>query len=233
MTHELLAKTFDQWSADGRASAMELEHGDVARQVIAKLGIRAGEQILDLGCGNGWATRILAKMAAGVQATGVDVAPAMVAEAEKIHSLTIRARYHVGSFEQLDFPDARFHRVFSMEALYYAVDLERALSEIARVLRPGGSCEIVIDFYTDSVATSCWAKATGVPMHALSEAQWKARFERSGFVDVATTRVVDSRGPGEASRFTPSHCYPDFSTWVAVRSAGSLWIHASKPKNAS
>ena len=67
MSHPLLAATFDRWAADGRGAEMESEHGDVARQVIAGMGIRAGDQVLDLGCGNGWATRLLAKSAAGTQ----------------------------------------------------------------------------------------------------------------------------------------------------------------------
>ena len=80
MPHQILAATFDRWAAAGRGAEMESEHGDVARQVIAGMGIRAGDQILDLGCGSGWATRLLAKAAAGAQATGIDISPAMVAE---------------------------------------------------------------------------------------------------------------------------------------------------------
>ncbi len=232
MSHELLASTFDQWSRDGRAAGMELEHGDVGAQVIAKLGVRAGEQILDLGCGNGWATRKLAKLGPGVQALGIDVSPQMIAEAERLHSLTIRARYAVGSFERIDAPDAKFQRVFSMEALYYAVDLEAALREIARVLKPGGTADIVIDYYKDNAATACWASKTGVPMHYLSESEWSAAFARAGFAPVQTQRVIDSRGPGDASAFTPSRCYPDWATWKSVREAGSLWIRAHKPKPA-
>lgn len=230
MSHDLLAQTFDAWSADGRAAGMEEEHGDVARQVIAKIGIRAGEQILDLGCGNGWATRLLAKMAAGVQAMGIDVSPAMIAEAERLHSLTIRARYHVAPFEALDLPDARFQRVFSMEALYYAVDLQRTLAEIQRVLRPGGTCDVVIDYYKDNACTACWASRTGVPMHFLSEAEWKRQFEDASFVDVVTQRVIDSRGPGDPARFAPSKCYPDWETWRSVRTTGSMWLRAVKTK---
>jgi ubiquinone/menaquinone biosynthesis C-methylase UbiE len=209
---------------------MEREHGDVARQVIAKLGIRAGEQILDLGCGSGWTTRLLAKAAAGVQATGVDVSPAMVAEAERVHSLTIRARYHVAPFEKLDFQDGRFHRVFSIEALYYAVDLDAALAEIHRVLRPGGTADVVIDYYKENAATACWSSYVAVPMHSLSEGEWRAAFERAGFTGVASSRVVDSRGPGDPSAFVPDCCYPSWDVWQRVRTTGSAWIHGVKPK---
>lgn len=230
MSHELLAKTFDQWAADGRGAEMEDEHGDVARQVIAQLGIRAGDQILDLGCGNGWATRLLAKAAAGVQATGVDIAPAMIAEAERLHSLTIRARYHCGPFERLEFPDAKFQRVFSIEALYYALDLDAVLRETHRVLKPGGALDVIVDYFKDNTATACWASKTGVPMHYLSAAEWTGVFERAGFGEARATRVVDSRGPGDPAAFRPDCCYSSWEMWRDVRAGGSLWIHGAKPK---
>jgi cyclopropane fatty-acyl-phospholipid synthase-like methyltransferase len=61
--HAAIARTFDSWAHQGRDASMERGHGDVVGQVISKLGIKPGEQILDLGCGNGWATRLLARSA--------------------------------------------------------------------------------------------------------------------------------------------------------------------------
>jgi SAM-dependent methyltransferase len=230
MSHEHHVRTFDQWAIDGQCAEMEDEHGDVARQVIAKLGIRAGEQILDLGCGSGWSTRLLAKVAAGVQATGIDVSPRMIAEAERIHSLTIRARYQVGPFERLEFQDGKFHRVFSIESMYYAVDLPAALREVQRVLRPGGSVDVVIDYFKDNPATACWASKVAVPMIYLSEREWRDAFENAGLIDVATARVVDSRGPGDPAKFEPDCCYSSWEVWRDIRSIGSLWVHGAKPK---
>lgn len=228
MSHELLAKTFDQWASDGRDARMEAEHGDAVRQVIARMGIRPGDQILDLGCGNGWATRLLAKSSPGGRAFGVDVSPAMIEQAEELHSFTIRARYEVMPFERLEFEDARFERVFSMEALYYAVDLDAALAEVHRVLKPGGTIDVVIDYYEENPASAGWADWTGVPMHRLGEARWKARFEDAGFTDVTTERVHDSR-PADEACFEPDVCLPDLEAYRANREAGSLWIHAVRP----
>ncbi len=228
--HQILAETFDRWAAAGRAAEMEVEHGDVARQVIAGMGIRAGDQILDLGCGNGWSTRLLAKAAAGAQATGIDISPAMIAEAERLHSNTIRARYAVGAFEKLDLPDARFQRGFSLEALYYSPDPAAALVEVLRVMKPGGTFDVVIEYYAENEGTAFWPEQTRVPMIRWSEAQWQAEFERAGFVELAARRVVDSRGLGEPERFKPSLCYPSWQTWSDVHSAGFLWLHAVKPR---
>lgn len=225
MSHSEISRTFDLWAENGRAESMELGHGDVVRQVIARLHVDAGDKILDLGCGNGWATRMLARTAPGVAAVGIDVAPAMVARAEQQTSYTIRARYEVAAIEALPFADGSFQRIFSMEAIYYSPDLDRALRECARVLSPGGTIDLVLDCFAESPSTRGWSALVGLPMHCLREGEWRSRLERAGFVDVATTRVTDSRGPGDRASFTPSAHAPDWETRVGLHAAGSLWIH--------
>lgn len=228
MSHETIANTFDQWASNGRDSDMESGHGDVVAQVLKQLAIRPGEQILDLGCGNGWATRLMAKAAAGATAVGIDASPKMIARADELHSFTIRARYEVGAFEALDSPDGKFDRIFSMEALYYAVDLEKALAEMLRVLKPGGVCDVVLDYYEENAASKSWPEATGLKMQSRSEAGWKQAFEAAGFQDVRTERVIDSRGPGDPEAFECDECVPDYEAKQALHSSGSLWIRALK-----
>jgi arsenite methyltransferase len=229
MSHAKLAETFDEWAENGHAESMESDHGNVVEQVVKEMGIRPGDQILDLGCGSGWATRLLARAAPGAGAVGIDVARRMIAHAEELHDLTSRARYEHGTFEELDFPDGKFERAFSMEALYYAVDLERALTELLRVLKPSGTADVVIDRFEESVHTKGWSDAIKLSMHFLSEAGWCAAFEAAGFSDVQAKRVIDSRGPGDEASFEPdAHC-PDYKTRVELHEAGSLWIHAVKP----
>lgn len=232
MSHESLAQTFDEWAQSGRADRLEQGHGDVVAQVLEQMNIHPGHQLLDLGCGNGWATRLLAKAAPGAGSVGVDVSPAMIARADELHSFTIRARYEVGRFEQLDFPDAKFDGAFSMEALYYATDLDAAIAELFRVLKPGAKADIVIDFFAENPPTSEWAELgakQGFTMHFLGEQEWRARFAAAGFDPVETRRVVDSRGPGDEAEFEPSVHFPSWADRVAYHEAGSLWIHALKP----
>ncbi len=229
MSHDKIASTFDAWAENGKDQGMETGHGDVVAQVLEQLEIKAGDRVLDLGCGNGWATRKLAQMGPGVQAIGVDVAPKMIARAEELHSYTIRARYELSTFDKLDFKDGYFQRAFSMEALYYAPDVDAALTEVARVLAPGATIDVVIDFYAERAATEGWKDRLGVTMHFLSEAQWREAFERAGFGSVATRRVIDSRGPGAEADFTPDEWTPDWASQVATHATGSLWIHGVKP----
>lgn len=231
--HAAVVHTFDAWASQGRDTSMERGHGDVVHQVISKLGVKPGEQILDLGCGNGWATRLLAKSAPGAGAIGVDASPKMIERAEALHSFTIRARYEVGHFERLPFTEKKFDRAFSMEALYYAVDLDAALAELFRVLKPGAPADIVVDFHAENEASKIWAdwgRRSGLEMHFLGRDQWAAKLERAGFRDLAFERVVDSRGPGDPKHFRADVCEPDWETKVKIHAAGSLWMHATRPR---
>jgi ubiquinone/menaquinone biosynthesis C-methylase UbiE len=225
-----VVETFDKWAEEGRDAELEHEHGDVARQVIADMRIRPGERVLDLGCGNGWATRLLAQTNAGVQAIGVDASPKMIARAEALHSLKIRARYEVGAFEKLDFKDNHFDRIFSMEALYYSSDLAQAIRECFRVLKAGGSVETLVDYYEESTASEPWAKAMGLVLHRLSEPSWRKAFEKTGFANVTTGRVIDTRGPGAAHDFESDECEPTYACKQALHAAGTLRIRAEKPR---
>ena len=230
MSHEALARAFDEWAANGRGDRLEEGHGDVVDQVIAKMDIRPGHQILDLGCGNGWATRRLAQVAAGSGAVGVDVSPQMIARAEELHSFTIRARYEVATFDALGFGDDKFDKVFSMEALYYAPDVAQALAEARRVVKDGGTADVIIDLYEERPSTHGWVEfgqKHGFRMLCQSEAAWKSAFESAGFATVELNRVIDSRGPGDEATFEPSEHHPSWPDRVAYHEAGSLWIHAS------
>lgn len=229
MSHDAIKETFDSWAGNGRADQLESAHGDVVAQVMDELNIKAGETILDLGCGNGWATRMLAKSAPGTQAIGIDASPGMIARADELHSFTIRARYDLGTFEDLEFQDGHFDRVFSMEALYYSPDVDKALAEVFRVMKPGGAIDVVIDNHAGSPASARWAELMNMPMVRRSAEEWQAAFTAAGFEGVKTQAVVDRRGPGDEAAFQPDEWYHSWEEKVATHAAGSLWIHANKP----
>jgi SAM-dependent methyltransferase len=226
VTHEAIATKFDEWAETGLEVGMENGHGDVVRQALEALGLRSGERSLDLGCGNGWATRLLAKAAPGASAIGLDVSPRMVARAQALSDLTMRVRFEHGRFEELPFKPDYFDRVFSMEALYYAVDLSRAVGEIHRVLKPSGRLEVLLDRYSERADSADWHEKMGLDMAFLSEAEWSRLFGEAGFEGVETRRLVDRRGPGDPETFEPSAHYPDWR--LAAHAAGSLWIRGSK-----
>lgn len=228
MSHEKIAAKFDEWATTGKGESMEQGHGDVTEQVIEQLNIRAGYQVLDLGCGIGWATRILAKTTAGVQAIGIDASPAMIKKAEELHSYTIRARYELSNFESLDFNDGKFDQVFSVEAIYYAPDLGKALTEACRVTKGGGNIDLLVDFYKERPDVDKWPEYMGLDLNHLSEGEWVTALEQAGFSNAKAARVIDRRDPGKPEDFQDSGAFSSWENYLAYRDAGSLWVHAEK-----
>lgn len=95
---------------------------------------RACASALDVGCGEGRFCRMLQPL--GIRTTGVDPTQALVARARLQDPL---GDYRIGVAEHLDFEAQSFDLVVSYLSLIDIPDLSAALSQISRVLRPGGS----------------------------------------------------------------------------------------------
>lgn len=179
-----VARVFDDWAKAGRDEGMAERHLITARPALEALELGPGVRLLDLGTGNGWAARYAIEQ--GAQAVGVDVARRMLVKARRLDP---RVRLLQADLTALPFADDSFGAGFSMEALYYADDVERALAEAARVLAPGARLDALIDYYEENEASHGWPEKTGVSMTLVDEAGWGELFERAGFTDVGTDRV--------------------------------------------
>jgi ubiquinone/menaquinone biosynthesis C-methylase UbiE len=115
--------------------------------LVDNLAPRAGERILDVGCGSGALDRLLAKrLGAGNPIEAVDLNTYLLGEAAALASaegLDGRIRFSPGSATALPFPDAHFGCAFSVTVLEEC-DARRAISEMKRVVRPGGRIGIVV-----------------------------------------------------------------------------------------
>ena len=191
---------FDDWARRGRDQGMAIGHLPRAVGLLERMRRVPGTRLLDLGCGNGWATRWIAgpDRDTGPMAVGIDASADMLAKAAAFDGP--RTRYARARFEALPFQDGSFAEVFSMEALYYATDLDAALAEIRRVLGQRGRLYLALDYYLENVYSHCWSVELGVPMTLLGEAEWQARLERAGFVVDDRCRCLDPRpAPADAS----------------------------------
>ncbi len=107
--------------------------------MIGARGALRGLRVLEVGCGRGVGVEILLEQLGAAQVAAFDLDPKMVALAQKrVARFGQRARVFVGDAEHIDAPDASFDAVVEFGILHHVPNWRQALSEIARVLRPGG-----------------------------------------------------------------------------------------------
>jgi ubiquinone/menaquinone biosynthesis C-methylase UbiE len=114
-----------------------------------------GQAVLDVACGRGASSFVLANERPEIQVTGVDVLKASVDVASILYGNAPNLEYREGDAQELDLPDASFDRVFCLEAAFQFPDRRRFLAEARRVLRPGGRVAIV-DFMADADVEPTW-----------------------------------------------------------------------------
>jgi ubiquinone/menaquinone biosynthesis C-methylase UbiE len=100
------------------------------------------QQALDAGCGNGDSLLLLARRLASHGATviGLDLAEGSLGEARaRARAAGVSVECMLGDIEALPFDDRSFDLVLANWVLYHVPDLDRAIAELRRVLRPGGT----------------------------------------------------------------------------------------------
>ncbi len=150
----------------------------------------AGRHVLEVGCGTGL---VLERIAAFAQtAKGIDLSPGMLAKA-RARNLDVCE----GSATALPFPDDTFDVTCSFKVLAHVPDIEAALSEMARVTRPGG--HVIAEFY-NPFSIRGLLKRFGSPQRvadAAAESDVFTRFDsprRARELTPAGCRFVDARG---------------------------------------
>src|ERR1700675_3766205 len=81
-----LQQEFNRWADEGEGAKMERHHLDITEKNLRRMDLRPGDRVLGLGCGSGWATRLLARMVGEGpqgfgQVVGVDVSDEMIRQA--------------------------------------------------------------------------------------------------------------------------------------------------------
>ena len=181
-------KTFDEWAQNGKAEHMEEEHGKNVLKFLESISFEKSFTFLDVGCGNGWVVRKIAKERTCKKAIGIDKSKKMIIQAKKKVENKKEEYIHT-DIESMKYR-GKFDFIFSMESLYYADSIDIALEKIYKLLRPGGQFFCGTDFYTDNKATARWAGIMKIQMHLHSKKEWKEFFKNTGF-NVKTKNIKD------------------------------------------
>ena len=121
----------ETWGWDSPAGRVRADRR--GRLFVAYGRIAPGERVLELGCGTGEFTRRV--VAAGARLVALDLSAELLAIARSKGG--VGAHFVRGNAEALPFPDGAFDVVYGCSVLHH-LDVESALGEVRRVLRPGG-----------------------------------------------------------------------------------------------
>jgi SAM-dependent methyltransferase len=113
-------------------------------------GVRDGAAILDVGSGTGALAAAVRAVAPSSHVIGIDPAAAYIAFAQARHPGD-SVRFEVGDARQLRFPDGSFDRTLSLLVLTFIPDPAKALDEMIRVTRPGGTVAAAVWDYGDGM----------------------------------------------------------------------------------
>lgn len=224
---EQLRTEFNEWARAGKGESMEKGHRPVGEQAIERMRVPVDARVLDVGCGSGWASRLLAGVAIKGRVTGIDISNEMINLARASSTLFPQCDFEVASTEQLPFSDNEFTHAFSMESLYYYRDIPTALNEIHRVLKPGGVFVAVVDLYWENEASHQWIDKLKVPVELLSIEDYRSLFVDAGFVRIRDERLFDPTPVPEnyaGSSFQSREDYEEY------KRTGSLMISGEVPK---
>lgn len=193
---EILRQEFNEWAAAGKGEEMERHHISIAEQTIRRMDLKPGERVLDLGCGVGWATRILARMVAdgpegGGQVVGLDVSDEMIGRARAASKDFENVLYVWGSAEKVPWQENYFDKVLSIESFYYYADQDRALNELFRVMAPKGKLYILINLYRDNHYSLRWVDELKVPVQVRTEQEYVKLLRDHAFESVEALRIPD------------------------------------------
>jgi SAM-dependent methyltransferase len=130
------------WAAGAYADVAEVIDEVPPRDLLRRLAIKPGQDVLDVATGTG--NVAVRAAAAGAQVVGLDLTPELLAIAHvRGERLGVAIEWIEGDAEELPFADERFDHVLSAFGVQFAPRHREAAHELARVLRPGGSVGLV------------------------------------------------------------------------------------------
>lgn len=167
-------------------------------KIMALLAVRQGENALDIGCGPGLTTLALAEATgASGKVIGVDIAEPMLSLARKRCAHHANVSFTTADVTALPYDDGSFDIALATQVYEYVEQVDLALRELARVVKPGGRVLIVDTDWESAV----WASHDDVRMRKVIET-WnthiphpqlprdlKFRIEQAGFKQVSVEVV--------------------------------------------
>ncbi len=182
-------EVFGEWAVQGKDKGMEESHAlPVGEMLDFSLSKKKNKfTFLDLGCGNGWVVRKVAKNPLCSRAVGIDGAEKMISNAKSLSSDS--TDYILADIDLFQSKE-KYDIIHSMEVLYYLKNPKEAIKKISEDwLKNTGRLIIGIDHYYENFDSHSWQEKVGTRMLMLKEKEWLNMFKAAGFKQIESWRA--------------------------------------------
>ena len=181
-------ETFSEWVKNGKDDGMEKNHFEPVSKIIELVNSTEKKfNIIDAGCGNGWAVRLVANENNCKSACGVDGSKLMIKKAKKNDPINNYICANLNTWN----PITKVDVVMSMEVFYYLENPKKVIQQIFDLwLKKNGRLILGIDFYFENKISHSWPDSCGISkMKLFSEKQWVSFFKGAGFHSIKYWRI--------------------------------------------
>ena len=181
-------EVFGEWAVKGKDKGMEKSHAlPVGAMLDFILPKKNKFTFLDLGCGNGWVVRKVAKNPLCSRAVGIDGAKKMISNAKSLSKdSTEYILADIDTFQSVE----KYDVIHSMEVLYYLNNPKEVIKKISEDwLKDNGRLIIGIDHYYENLESHSWQEKVGTRMLLLKEEEWLEMFKEAGFKQIESWRA--------------------------------------------
>jgi ubiquinone/menaquinone biosynthesis C-methylase UbiE len=165
---------------DPTQSAYHLAFAPELEQIVDQLPLTRGMRVLDVPCGNGFYSRLLAeRLGATGQIDCVDLCrPYLTSTRRRLRGFRCEHEVHEANAYQLPFADNTFDLVWCAQSLISLKDRAAAVAEMTRVLRPGGALAILENDFFHEVLLP-WPADLEAPVQRAIQLNYRAKFGSS------------------------------------------------------
>jgi len=182
-------EVFGEWAVKGKDKGMEKSHALPVGEMLDFTFSKKKNKFtfLDLGCGNGWVVRKVAKNPLCIRAVGIDGAAKMVSNAISLSSDSIE--YILADIDKYQSKE-KYDIIHSMEVLYYLENPKEVIKKISDDwLKDNGRLIIGIDHYYENTDSHSWQEKVGTRMLMLKEKDWLEMFKEAGLKQIESWRA--------------------------------------------
>lgn len=164
---------FEYWLMNNPIRAM-IQSQHEMRNFERLIDLPQGKCILEIGCGQGIGAKILSKRLKPVEYQGIDLDEKMIKRAKR--RKIKKATFQTADATKLPFDSETFDLVFDFAIIHHIPNWEEALSEVFRVLKPGGM------FLFEELSQETWKHGIGKPLKKVLEHPYEEMFDQQSFM---------------------------------------------------